>query len=82
MSGHDEVVIVGGGYIGVEMAEAMLHLQKKETLVEAADRLAAGTFILTPHVAWSSGEAMQALADQLIGNIEAFAAGEPRNRVA
>ena len=48
----------------------------------AADLLAAGNFILTPHVAWSSGEAMQALADQLIGNIEAFAAGEPRNRVA
>ena len=48
----------------------------------AADLLAAGNFILTPHVAWSSGEGMQALADQLIGNIEAFAAGEPRNRVA
>lgn len=29
-------------------------------------------FILTPHVAWSSREAMQALADQLIDNIEAF----------
>lgn len=38
-------------------------------------------FILTPHVAWSSREAMQGLADQLIENIEAFARGEPRNRV-
>lgn len=28
--------------------------------------------ILTPHVAWASREAMQALADQLIDNIEAF----------
>ncbi len=39
-------------------------------------------FILTPHVAWASLEAMQALADQLIGNIEAFQAGTPRNVVA
>ncbi|BAU49925.1 glycerate dehydrogenase [Sulfurifustis variabilis] len=38
-------------------------------------------FILTPHVAWSSREAMQRLADQLIDNIEAFARGEPRNLV-
>jgi glycerate dehydrogenase len=28
--------------------------------------------IVTPHVAWASREAMQALADQLIANIEAF----------
>ena len=38
-------------------------------------------FILTPHVAWASTEAMQRLADQLIDNIEAFAAGAPRNIV-
>ncbi|MBB5401679.1 glycerate dehydrogenase [Paraburkholderia youngii] len=38
-------------------------------------------FILTPHVAWASGNAMQFLADQLIENIEAFARGEPRNLV-
>lgn len=44
--------------------------------------LARPNFLLTPHVAWASRPAMQALADQLIANIEAFAAGEPRNRVA
>ena len=44
--------------------------------------LALPNFLLTPHVAWSSRPAMQALADQLIDNIEAFAAGTPRNRVA
>lgn len=38
-------------------------------------------FILTPHVAWASTEAMQALADQLIDNIEAYVSGEPRNLV-
>ncbi len=39
-------------------------------------------FILTPHVAWSSREAMQTLADQLVDNIEAFVGGTPRNVVA
>ncbi|HEV7815991.1 MAG TPA: D-2-hydroxyacid dehydrogenase [Janthinobacterium sp.] len=39
-------------------------------------------FILTPHVAWASSQAMQALADQLIDNIEAFVAGQPRNVVS
>jgi glycerate dehydrogenase len=38
-------------------------------------------FILTPHVAWASDGAMQALADQLIDNIEAFSAGRAQNRV-
>ncbi|MFM0287034.1 D-2-hydroxyacid dehydrogenase [Paraburkholderia megapolitana] len=32
-------------------------------------------FILTPHVAWASDEAVQCLADQLIGNIVAFVEG-------
>lgn len=39
-------------------------------------------FLLTPHVAWSSRPAMQALADQLIDNLEAFVRGTPQNRVA
>jgi len=38
-------------------------------------------FILTPHVAWASDEAMQALVDQLADNIEAFIEGRPRNLV-
>lgn len=38
-------------------------------------------FILTPHVAWASNAAMQALADQLIDNVEAWAAGRPQNLV-
>ena len=37
--------------------------------------------ILTPHVAWASDEAQQALADQLMDNIEAFVAGRPRHLV-
>lgn len=38
-------------------------------------------FILTPHIAWASLEAMQALADQLIDNLEAFVNGKPQNLV-
>ncbi|WMC09897.1 D-2-hydroxyacid dehydrogenase [Oceanimonas pelagia] len=38
-------------------------------------------FILTPHIAWASQASMQRLADQLIDNIEAFAAGREQNRL-
>jgi glycerate dehydrogenase len=38
-------------------------------------------FVLTPHVAWASGGAMQTLADMLVDNIEAFVAGSPKNTV-
>ncbi|WP_374349570.1 D-2-hydroxyacid dehydrogenase [Chitinimonas sp.] len=37
--------------------------------------------IVTPHIAWASHEAMSALGEQLIGNIEAWAGGQPRNLV-
>lgn len=47
----------------------------------APELLALPNFLLTPHVAWASRPAMQALADQLIDNLEAFVAGHPRNRV-
>lgn len=39
-------------------------------------------FILTPHVAWASQEAMQALADQLMDNMDAFHSGTPSNVVS
>ncbi|MFK3740636.1 D-2-hydroxyacid dehydrogenase [Massilia sp. TN1-12] len=38
-------------------------------------------FVLTPHVAWASGGAMQTLADMLVDNLEAWAAGTPKNVV-
>jgi len=37
--------------------------------------------ILTPHVAWASDEAQQALADQLVDNIENFIGGRPTNLI-
>jgi glycerate dehydrogenase len=39
-------------------------------------------FIVTPHIAWASQQAMRILADQLIDNIEAFVAGKPQNVVS
>jgi glycerate dehydrogenase len=39
-------------------------------------------FILTPHVAWASTEAIQGLADQLMENIALFWQGTPRNVVS
>ena len=38
--------------------------------------------IVTPHVAWASDEAQQALADQLMDNIENFVGGHPTNLVS
>jgi glycerate dehydrogenase len=38
-------------------------------------------FILTPHIAWASDGAMQFLADQLIDNIDLWAAGRPQHLV-
>jgi glycerate dehydrogenase len=37
--------------------------------------------IVTPHIAWTSREAMRKLSDQLVENIEAFIRGEPKNLV-
>lgn len=38
-------------------------------------------FILTPHIAWAADGAMQILTDQLIDNIDLWAAGTPRHLV-
>lgn len=47
-------------------------------LMRAASR---PNVIVTPHVAWASDEAQQALADQLIDTIENFVGGNPTNLV-
>ncbi len=43
--------------------------------------IASPNFILTPHVAWASQQAMQSLSDQLIDNVEAFVANKPQHLV-
>jgi glycerate dehydrogenase len=67
-----------------QLGGAGLDVLSKEPPREGNPLLAADipNLIVTPHVAWASREAMQALADQVIDNIEAFAAGAARNRLA
>ncbi|MDT8386440.1 MAG: D-2-hydroxyacid dehydrogenase [Thiogranum sp.] len=43
---------------------------------------ASSRLILTPHIAWASRPARQRLVNEILANISAFMAGEPRNRVA
>lgn len=45
----------------------------------APDVLKLPNFILTPHVAWASGAAMQEVANQVITNVEAWYRGETKN---
>lgn len=45
-------------------------------------RLQHPNLLLTPHVAWASTPSLQRLGNILVGNIEAFLQGQPRNRVA
>jgi len=37
--------------------------------------------IVTPHIAWASTQARQRMVGELAANIDAFLAGQPRNRV-
>lgn len=67
--------LVGGAGLDVTLPEppamdsAFMRLAKRPNV------------IATPHIAWASDEAQQALADQLIDNVENFVAGRPTNLV-
>jgi glycerate dehydrogenase len=67
---------IGGAGIDVTTPEPPPHDSVLMQLLDLPN------FILTPHVAWASDEAVQGLADQLVDNIEAFYRGEPRNVVS
>lgn len=66
--------IAGAGF-DVTTTEPM---PKDHPFMDIVDR---PNFILTPHVAWASREALQVLSDQLIDNIDAFVNGAPQNEV-
>jgi len=38
--------------------------------------------LVTPHIAWASRQAQEILAEDVVQNIEAFAAGRPKNLVS
>jgi len=70
----DEGLIAGAGFDVASEEPPPLD----SPLMQIAER---PNVILTPHVAWASNEAQQALADQLISNIENFVDGHPTNLV-
>lgn len=70
----DEGLIGGAGFDVTQGEPPALD----NPLMRAAAR---PNLILTPHVAWASDQAQQALADQLVDNIESFVAGKPVNVV-
>ena len=41
--------------------------------------LSVENIIVTPHVAWFTGESLQNMADIIVANIESYAAGNPQN---
>jgi glycerate dehydrogenase len=70
----DEGLVAGAGFdVASEEPPAV-----DSPLMRIAGR---ANVIVTPHVAWASTQAQQALADQLIDNIENFIAGHPSNLV-
>ena len=71
-----ELGLVSGAGIDVTMPEPPA---ADSTIMRIARRL---NVILTPHVAWASDEARQAVADQLTDVLEAFVGGQPFNVVA
>ena len=66
---------IGGAGFDVTIPEPP---ENRHPLVQLLDL---PNFILTPHVAWASDEAVQSLANQLVQNINAFNDGAPRNVV-
>lgn len=70
----NEGMIAGAGLdvISVEPMKA------DNPLLEIQD---SGKLIVTPHIAWATGEARQRVADETYLNIEAFLKGEKRNLV-
>lgn len=54
-----EIVIVGGGFIGVEMAEQLAHAGKKVHIIEAQDNLLSGPF--DPEISQKIKEALEAV---------------------
>lgn len=66
---------IAGAGLDVISAEPM---KEGNPLLEIQD---SGRLIVTPHMAWATGEARQRLADETYLNIEAFVRGEKRNLI-
>lgn len=67
--------IIAGAGLDVISVEPM---KEGNPLLEIQD---SGKLIVTPHIAWATGEARQRLTDEVYLNIEAFLRGEKRNLI-
>ena len=67
--------IIAGAGLDVISAEPM---KEGNPLLEIQD---SGKLVVTPHIAWATGEARQRLTDEVYLNIEAFLRGEKRNLI-
>lgn len=78
----DEVALAAALYRG-ELAGAGVDVLSEEppTHGDPLLDLNVPTLIVTPHMAFASIQSLETLAEQLIGNIEAFVAGKPRNLI-
>ncbi|MDO4522700.1 MAG: D-2-hydroxyacid dehydrogenase [Eubacteriales bacterium] len=70
----EEGLIAGAG-LDVISAEPM---KESNPLLKIQD---SGKLVVTPHIAWATGEARQRLTDEVYLNIEAFLNGEKRNLI-
>ena len=66
-----------------QIAGAAIDVLAKEPPVDGDPLLdyAADNLIVTPHIAWATDAARQNAIDELAANVEAFLAGEKRNRI-
>lgn len=79
----DERALAGALYRG-ELGGAGVDVLAQEPPTEGSPLLNLNlpNLILTPHMAFASVESLETLAEQLIGNLEAFVAGQPLNLVS
>lgn len=68
---------------GGDIAAAAVDVLPQEPPIDGNPLLdyAGDNLIITPHIAWATNEARQNAIDELAANINAFIAGETRNRV-
>ena len=64
-----------------EIAGAGLDVLSQEPPSAKNPLLSAPNCIITPHIAWATRAARQRLVNEVVANLEAFLAGEKRNRV-
>ncbi len=66
-----------------DIAAAALDVLPQEPPVDGDPLLDydAPNLMITPHIAWATGDARQAALDQMVANVAAFLAGEEQNRV-